>query len=264
MHPGNDRTAKWLIDRHGDSVLRLAGITGFTRWHALPPEAVAPRRLPDGLIEVWFPGRTHPDLVLVEIETYPDKDVDRQVFEDLEAVHRTRGVTPEVVCLALKPKGHLVVTGTATRAGRRGSTTVTATWPVVNLWEVDAEELLGQGDPGLIPWVPLAKSTKPRADVLIECRDRLNAVSDPRPGGFDGRHRDPGGARARPDGPVKPVRRSDRDDRIPCPRRTDRNCPPAGTSRHPRHGASRGDCLEPGSAIRIRPRERPGGPCRGE
>lgn len=142
MHQGNDRTAKWLIDRHGDSILHLAGITGFTRWQALPAETVAPKRLPDGLIEVWFPGQRHPDLVLVEIETYPDKDVDRQVFEDLEVVHLTRGITPEVACLVLKPKGNLVVTGSATRSSRRGSTTVTARWPVVNLWEVDADDLL--------------------------------------------------------------------------------------------------------------------------
>lgn len=180
MHQGNDRTAKWLIDHHGDSILRMAGITGFTRWQPLPAETVAPRRLPDGLIEIWFPGENQPGVVLIEIETYPGKDVDRQVFEDLEAVHLARGVTPEVVCLVLKPKGNQTVTGTATRRSRSGSTTVTAVWPVVNLWEIDAEQLLARNDPGLIPWVPLAKSARTPDDLLVDCRDRLAAIPDQR------------------------------------------------------------------------------------
>lgn len=178
MHQANDRTAKWLVDRHGDSILFLAGITGFVRWQPVPAETIAPRRLPDGLLQVWFPEQNQPDLVLIEIETYPGKDVDRQVFEDMEAVHLNRGAIPEVACLVLKPKGKLAVTGTATRTSRRGTATMTARWPVVNLWEVDAEELLAQGDPGLIPWVTLAKSNRNRAEVLTECRDRLNALPD--------------------------------------------------------------------------------------
>lgn len=176
MRQGNDRTAKWLVEHHGDAILRIGGIDGFTAWKALASETVAPRRLPDGLIEVWFPDEKQSALVLVEIETYPGGDVDRQVFEDLAAIYLSRGVMAEVVCLVLKPKGNLTVSGTATRRSRQGTTTFTARWPVVNLWDVDADELLAGNDPGLIPWVPLARSTRPRDELLLACRDRLNAV----------------------------------------------------------------------------------------
>ena len=176
MRQDKDRTAKWLITHHGDSILWLAGIHGFTSCQPVTPETVAPRRLPDGLLEVRFPGDPDPTLVLVEIEAYPGNDVDPQVFEDILAVELVRKVTPEVVCLVLKPKGNLVVSGSRTRTSRRGLTTLHANWQVVNLWTLDADALLAANDPGLIPWVPLARSTRPRDDLLLACRDRLNAV----------------------------------------------------------------------------------------
>ena len=74
MRPDKDRSSKWLLTHHGDAVLTLAGLSGFTTWKALQAETVAPRRLPDGLLEVRFPGASAPVLVLVEIETYPDSD----------------------------------------------------------------------------------------------------------------------------------------------------------------------------------------------
>jgi len=49
----------------------------------LKPETVAPRLLPDGLLEVRFAGSSEPVLVLVEIEADPDADADRQVLDDL-------------------------------------------------------------------------------------------------------------------------------------------------------------------------------------
>lgn len=104
MRQDKDRTAKWLLAHHGDSILRLAGMKGFTSWRALQSENVAPRRLPDGLLEVQFEGEREPTLVLVEVESYPGNDVDRQVLEDLEAVHLARGIVPEAICLVLRPK----------------------------------------------------------------------------------------------------------------------------------------------------------------
>ena len=178
MRQDKDRTAKWLITHHGDSILWLAGIHGFTSCQPVTPETVAPRRLPDGLLEVRFPGDPDPTLVLVEIEAYPGNDVDPQVFEDILAVELVRKVTPEVVCLVLKPKGNLVVSGSRTRTSRRGLTSVSASWQVVNLWTLDAETLLAANDPGLIPWVPLARTNRPADEVLIECRDRLEQVAD--------------------------------------------------------------------------------------
>jgi hypothetical protein len=43
-----DKSSKWLIEHHGDSILRLAGVTGIAWWRALQAELVHPRRLPDG------------------------------------------------------------------------------------------------------------------------------------------------------------------------------------------------------------------------
>jgi hypothetical protein len=46
-----DKSSKWLIQHHGDSILRLGGVRGIVSWRALQAELVQPRRLPDGLIE---------------------------------------------------------------------------------------------------------------------------------------------------------------------------------------------------------------------
>jgi hypothetical protein len=155
------------------------GITGFTAWRTLQAETVAPRRLPDGLLEVQFPGTDKPVLVLVEIETYPDSDVDRQVLDDLMLIAVDRKVVPEVVSLVLKPKGNLVVSGTVDLASVRGGTRVSGSWPVVRLWEQDADRLLAAGDVGLIPWVPLAHTTLTPEETMARCRDRLLQVPDP-------------------------------------------------------------------------------------
>jgi hypothetical protein len=89
-----DRSSKWLIERHGDALLKLGGLTGFTSWRPLPPETIAPRRLPDGLIEVRFPGDAEPRLVLVEIETDADRRIDPQVLEDLMLLAVERRAIP--------------------------------------------------------------------------------------------------------------------------------------------------------------------------
>ena len=64
-----DRSTKWLLQHHGDSILRLAGVGPVQSWRAVQADIVHPRRLPDGLLEVTFAGRTAPDLFLVEIAT---------------------------------------------------------------------------------------------------------------------------------------------------------------------------------------------------
>jgi hypothetical protein len=46
------------------------------------------------------------------------------------------------------------------------------------LWEQDAEALLAANDAGLIPWVPLARTTLEPDEVLSRCRTRLEAVPD--------------------------------------------------------------------------------------
>lgn len=177
MRQDKDRSAKWLLTHHGDAVLRLGGITGFVNWKPVQPETVAPRRLPDGLLEIQFPGEPTTTLVLVEIETYPNPDADRQVFEDLMLIALDRKVVPEVVSLVLKPKGNLTVTGIAERRSTSGRTQLHGTWPVVRLWEQNAEDLFAIGDVGLIPWVPLTRSSEPPDVLMARCRDRIVSES---------------------------------------------------------------------------------------
>jgi len=47
-------------------------------------------------------------------------------------------------------------------------------WKVVELWELAAEDLLAADDVGLLPWVPLTRFHKPPAQILEQCRRRID------------------------------------------------------------------------------------------
>jgi hypothetical protein len=68
-----DKSSKYLIQQQGKGVLFLGGARGVRLCRALQSELVQPRRLPDGLLEVFFHGRKEPDRFLIEIATYPEK-----------------------------------------------------------------------------------------------------------------------------------------------------------------------------------------------
>jgi hypothetical protein len=57
-----DKSSKWLIQHHGDSILRLAGVQDIGSWKPLQAELVQNRRLPDGLIEARLYGQAEPHL----------------------------------------------------------------------------------------------------------------------------------------------------------------------------------------------------------
>jgi len=175
MHQPNDRGSKRLIEEFGASILRLAGVTGFTSWRAVANELVAPRRTPDGLIEADFPGREESTLFVVEIESDEARTNARQVYEDIQMAYLTRGVVPEVIFVVLRPKGRVVSAGEFAIESPSGAVRATASWPVVRPYLMDAEDLFAANDVGLIPWATLAQTTQPPDDFIRRCRDTIVA-----------------------------------------------------------------------------------------
>jgi hypothetical protein len=174
-----DRSSKWMISHHGDSLLRLGGATDIASWRALPADLVQPRQLPDGLLEVRVQGRPEPDLHLIEIATYPETRVTEQVVRDAMAVYLDRHVLPEVLTLVLHPKGQVRVSGAEELTSRRGWTRLACAWRVVELWTLPATSLLAMDDVGVLPWVPLAQSDQPPEVLLRACRERIDRLAAP-------------------------------------------------------------------------------------
>jgi hypothetical protein len=179
MREDKDDSATWLITRHGDAILRLGGVHGFTSWRPAQTKLAHPRQQPDGLLEVTFPDQPDPDLYVIELATYPERRAEEQAVRDGVFVWLGRQVLPEVVTVVLHPKGKLEVTGEYTVTSRRGGTRLTGKWNVINLWTRSAEELLAMNDVGVIPWVPLTQSTAPPDVLLRECRERIDLQARP-------------------------------------------------------------------------------------
>jgi hypothetical protein len=174
-----DRSSKWLIGHYAASMLRLGGATGFTSCRTVQAEVVAPKKLPDGLLEVFYPSQEQADLYLVEISTYPEARAEQQAAEDAMLVLLDRGRLPEVLTIVLQPRGELRVGGRRDVASARGWSRLGFTWRVVDLWTLPADELLAANEIGLIPWVPLAHSDRPAEEVLRECRERIDRLAPP-------------------------------------------------------------------------------------
>ena len=174
-----DKTSKWLIQHHGDSILRLAGIGDIDSWKALQAELVQNRRLPDGLIEVWRHGKKEPNLFILEVSTYPYWRLSKQIMRGAALVVLDRDILPEVVSLVLHPKGNARVAESAHLQSRLGLTDWRLSWKTVKLWTLPAEELLAAGDVGLIPWVPLTQFEGRPEAILRECRARIDRIAPP-------------------------------------------------------------------------------------
>jgi len=48
QHQPYDKSSKWLVQHHGDSMLWLARVRNVRAWRPAPAEVVQPRRLPMG------------------------------------------------------------------------------------------------------------------------------------------------------------------------------------------------------------------------
>jgi hypothetical protein len=178
MHDDYDRSSKWLIQHHGDAILRLAGVEDIESWRALQAEVVQPKQLPDGLLEVVLRGQEHPSLYIAEVATYPADRTQEQSLRDAMLVYLARRELPEVLTLVLCRKGNAATPSTAVRDSRRGWTRLQASWRVVELWDLQAEQLLAAGDIGLVPWVPLTSFAGPPEPILEACRQEIDRLAD--------------------------------------------------------------------------------------
>lgn len=151
MRQVNDRCGKWLIGQHGDAILKLGCHRNIRSWRAVQPETVAPRRLPNGLIAVFFGESTQASLFLIEIETYASSDANRQVFEDLLVIALDRGKIPDAVSLILRPKGQAEAEGRFQKESAQRTARLIGSWQPIELWKLDAEDLLASNDVGVLP-----------------------------------------------------------------------------------------------------------------
>jgi hypothetical protein len=179
MRQDKDRCGKWLTGHHGDVILKLAKVTGFVSWRAAQAELVAPRRLPDGLLEVTFPGQKGADPFIIEIETFADRGIALQVFEDNLLTRIERGVVPDVIVLVLRPKGKAQVEHQFDESSRHELTSLAGSFRVIELWKLDADDLFAANDVGMIPWVPLTRFSGPPEQILRQCRERIDRQATP-------------------------------------------------------------------------------------
>jgi hypothetical protein len=174
-----DKSSKWLIEHHGDSLLRIAGVHDVVSWRPLQAELVQPTQLPDGILEVNLAGRAEPVLFVLELATFPDRRVATQAGRDAALVWLERGELPEMLAVVLCPKGNLEVNRFLEVESTRGRTHMRISWQVVELWTVPAESLLQENDVGLVPWVTLAQFQRPPEEVFRACRERIDDLAPP-------------------------------------------------------------------------------------
>src|SRR5262249_56008671 len=124
----------------GEGVVRVAKVGPVRAWKALQPEVVQPRHLPDGLLEVYLERRKTPDYFLIEIATYPEERLLRQVWRGMSLVFLDREVLPEVLTVILRPKGRLRIGGGHGLQSRLGWSQWQVNWRVVEVWTLPAEE----------------------------------------------------------------------------------------------------------------------------
>jgi hypothetical protein len=169
-----DRSGKWLLAHHGDSILRLAGMSGVVACRPAQAEVVQPKQLLDALLEATLAGRDRPVPAVVELATYPERRAVEQAVRDALLVYLDRREVPEVVIVVLRPKGRYRIPKSFRAQSALGWSGWSVRWRVVELWKVPAEQLLALGDVGALPWVPLAHIDGPPEPVLRECRRRID------------------------------------------------------------------------------------------
>jgi hypothetical protein len=169
-----DPSGKWMLEEHGASVLYLAGMRSVISCRARKAEVVQPRKLPDGLLEVRLAGSDTPHLVLVEVATYPEERVVKQMQDGIRLVRQARGVLPEAVAICLCPRGSYRVPDRVEQKSALDWTQEALSWKVVEVWTLPAEELLSAPNVAVALWASLAQYEGPPEVLLQRCRDRID------------------------------------------------------------------------------------------
>ncbi len=175
-----DMSSKWLLHNQGKGALLVGGLTGVRRIEPLPGEIVQHRKYPDGLLRAFLGGEPKPHHVLVEVATYPEKRALRQALDDLTAAAAILGHLPELLMLVLRPRGRFRIEGRHEVRSKLGLARLTAEWKVVELWTLPASEFLGQGDVGVVPWVPLMRFDGPPEALLERCAEKIEREAQPK------------------------------------------------------------------------------------
>jgi len=130
-------------------------------------------------LKVRLQGESRDDLFLLEVATYPERRVGKQLTGDLMLVYLDRGELPEAVTLVLRPKGKYRIPRSRNLCRRHGLSSCRLKWRVVELWTIPAEDLLQAQDVGLIPWVPLTDSSDPPETMIQRCREAIEQHASP-------------------------------------------------------------------------------------
>ena len=173
-----DIGSKWLLHNQGKGVLRVGGLKDVRRCEPMPGEIVQNRRLPDGLLQAYLGRDSRPHPVLIEIATYPERRALKQAMDDLALAYSALGHLPEMLMLVLRPKGKFRVGGNHAIQSKLGLSRLEVAWRTVELWTLSAETFLGEGDVGILPWVPLMEIKGPPESVLARCATRIEQEAE--------------------------------------------------------------------------------------
>jgi hypothetical protein len=168
-----DRSIGFLVSKFPKALLRLAGVEGVKTCVPQMNSLSVPKRIPDGLLAVSFEKEKAPVLFLLEATTYPDADEERQVLEDVAMVLLSSKVIPEVISIVLAPKGNAQMLGSMQRSSLLGTTTLSCTWKIVEMWKIEAEALLELGEAQLLPLLPLCKSKETPEAIVAQTNERI-------------------------------------------------------------------------------------------
>jgi hypothetical protein len=174
-----DRSSKWLISRHGDVLLRLAGVKGIRSFRPAANELVHPSQTPDGLLEVDLEGHDKPVPHLIEVGTYADRRMEEQLLRDVALCSVVLRTVPEAIAVAICPRVTYDLAGSLTLHSASGATSLSAEWKVVELWNTPVAELIAWDDPGAVPWYSACKLDSDPEPIFRRGRDLIDLKAPP-------------------------------------------------------------------------------------